>query len=102
MVGHSVFKKMCIGMLACALSIVAHTKDTVATYEKTCAACHDSGALNAPKKGDKATWNKLKSQKGIDNLVKNTRQGLPQMPAMGLCRTCSDDDFRALIDYMSQ
>lgn len=76
--------------------------DIATTYQKTCGACHDSGALGAPKKGDKATWSKLKSQKGMDALVKATRQGMPQMPAMGLCQTCSDDDLRALIEYMAK
>ncbi|MDO4441964.1 MAG: c-type cytochrome [Moraxella sp.] len=76
--------------------------DTADTYQKSCAACHDSGALNAPKKGDKATWDKLKAQKGMDTLIKNTRQGMPRMPAMGLCQTCSNDDFAQLIEYMQK
>lgn len=76
--------------------------DVAATYNKSCATCHDSGALNAPKKGDVAKWQSLKSQKGMDALIKSTRQGMPQMPAKGLCQTCSDDDFRSLIDYMSK
>ncbi|MFB6348036.1 c-type cytochrome [Moraxella marmotae] len=72
------------------------------TYEQSCAACHDTGAFDAPKKGDTATWQQLKSQKGIEKLVKSTRQGMPQMPAMGLCQSCSDKDFADLIDYMSR
>lgn len=84
-----------------ALGMVSHA-DTEDTYQKSCAACHDSGNLNAPKTGDTATWQKLKSQKGMDGLVKSTRQGMPQMPAMGLCKACSDEDFKQLIEYMSK
>lgn len=76
--------------------------DVASTYQKSCAACHDSGNLSAPKKGDTQVWQKLKAQKGMDGLVKSTRQGMPQMPAMGLCQTCSDKEFAELIDYMSK
>lgn len=76
--------------------------DVKSLYQETCATCHDSGALNAPKKGDSAKWNALKQTKGMATLVKETKQGLPQMPANGLCAQCSDQDFEALINYMSQ
>lgn len=102
MVAHSVFKKIFVAVVICVVGLSVHAKDIPATYQKTCGACHDSGALNAPKKGDTATWNALKAQKGMDALVKATRQGMPQMPAMGLCQSCSDKEFRELIEYMSR
>lgn len=71
-------------------------------YTKTCGVCHDTGNLNAPKKGDKAAWDKLKAKKSTDELIKSTKQGMPQMPAKGLCNDCSDDEFRSMIDYMSK
>lgn len=76
--------------------------DTASTYAKTCGVCHDAGSLNAPKKGDSATWQKLIAQKSMAGLIKSTKQGMPQMPAMGLCQTCSDSDFQALIEYMAK
>lgn len=76
--------------------------DTASTYAKSCGACHDTGALNAPKKGDTPLWDKLISQKGMDGLVNSTKKGMTQMPAMGLCPTCSDDEFASLIDYMKK
>ena len=76
--------------------------DVKQIYSDSCAACHDSGALNAPKKGDKARWQALKQQKGMDGLVKSVKSGMVQMPAGGLCSSCSDKDYRALIEYMSQ
>ena len=91
-------------LLFIALILLANSSfaDTASTYQKTCATCHEGGVLNAPKKGDKTTWQHLMSQKGMDGLVKSTKQGMPQMPAKGLCATCSDDDFRQLIEYMKQ
>ena len=88
-----------VGLMCFATTSHANVADT---YKKTCGTCHDTGALNAPKKGDKATWDKLKAQKGMDTLIKSTRQGMPQMPAKGLCQTCSDEDFRSLIEYMAK
>ena len=59
-------------------------------------------ALGAIKKGDSAGWAKLKQQKGMPALVSSVKNGMIQMPAGGLCDECSDDDYRQLIDYMSQ
>ncbi len=71
-------------------------------YAQSCATCHDGGTFNAPKKGDVATWHRLNQQKGKEALIKSIRQGMPQMPAMGLCQNCTDEDFAKLIDYMSK
>lgn len=94
--------KLTVAGFLLSTSTLLFASDVATTYQKACSACHDSGAFNAPKKGDTATWERLKSQKGMEALVKSTRQGMPQMPAMGLCQTCSDKDFRELIDYMAK
>lgn len=80
----------------------AYATDISTTYASTCGVCHDQGNLNAPKKGDKAAWQRLITQKGMAALVKSTKDGMPQMPARGLCNSCSDEDFAALIDYMAK
>lgn len=76
--------------------------DTATIYQNSCAACHDSGALNAPKKGDKALWQKLKQQKGMPALIQSVKGGMTQMPAGGLCEKCSDKDYQNLIEFMSK
>lgn len=76
--------------------------DVASQYATSCARCHDSGVLNAPKKGDKPAWQALKKAKGMNGLVNSVKKGMPQMPAGGLCKDCSDEDFKQLIDYMSQ
>jgi cytochrome c5 len=76
--------------------------DISMTYSNSCAACHDSGALNAPKKGDSVTWQQLKQQKDLPALINSVEGGMIQMPAGGLCDDCSDEDYRQLIEYMSE
>lgn len=80
----------------------ATAADTAKTYNNSCAACHDSGALNAIKRGDTAKWQQLIQQKGMPRLIDSVKNGMIQMPAGGLCDSCSDDDYRKLINYMSQ
>ncbi|WP_049237372.1 c-type cytochrome [Moraxella canis] len=96
-------KTMISLLMVLGLAVVSTAQaDVSQTYTKSCAACHDSGTFNAPKKGDVATWNRLNQQKGKEALIKSTRQGMPQMPAMGLCQSCTDKDFAELIEYMSK
>ncbi len=76
--------------------------DIPTLYENSCAACHNSGALGAIKKGDSAAWNQLIQQKGMPTLIKSVKGGMIQMPAGGLCNDCNDEDYRKLIDYMSK
>lgn len=78
------------------------TADIASTYDRSCAACHNSGALNAIKKGDSAKWQQLKQQKGMPALIQSVKSGMIQMPAGGLCNDCSDEDYRQLIEYMSK
>lgn len=72
-----------------------------AKYAKSCATCHDSGALNAPRKGDAAAWSP-RLQQGMPVLVGRVKSGYRNMPAKGLCNDCSDADYEALIRLMSQ
>ena len=80
----------------------AAVADTASTYTDSCAACHDSGALNAIKKGDRAKWQQLIQRKGMPALIESVKNGMIQMPAGGLCSSCSDEDYRQLIEYMSK
>jgi len=69
-------------------------------YKKSCATCHAIGIAGAPKFGDIAAW-APRIAKGMDVLYASSINGLPPgMPAKGLCFTCSDDDLKAVVDYM--
>lgn len=70
-------------------------------YNKTCAACHNTGAAGAPKMGDKAAWAPRLKQ-GDAVMLKHAKEGIRSMPPKGLCQDCSDADFKALIKHMSK
>lgn len=71
------------------------------TYMASCFACHSTGAAGAPKVGDgnAAVW-ATRLEKGLDAVVGNAINGLNTMPAKGLCFTCTDEDLRAIVEYM--
>ena len=74
--------------------------DAKGTYDTTCATCHAVGVADAPKLGDVAGW-EPRIAKGMDALYDSGINGLaPGMPAKGMCFTCSDDDIKAIVDYM--
>lgn len=68
-------------------------------YKASCAACHDTGAAGAPKLGVKPMWTARLAQ-GEDTLVQHAIKGYNAMPAKGMCPTCSDDEIRAVVEYM--
>lgn len=69
-------------------------------YNKACVACHGSGLLDAPKKGDTAAWDARFAQ-GEETVLKHAINGLNAMPPKGTCGDCSDDELMAAINFMS-
>ncbi len=65
-----------------------------------CAACHASGALNAPKIGDKTAWGKL-IKAGLDPLTKSAIKGVRQMPPRGGSPELSDVEIARAVAYMA-
>ena len=70
-------------------------------YMASCFACHSTGAAGAPKVGEgfAAEW-QPRMEKGMDAVVTNSINGLNTMPPKGLCFDCTDDDLRAIVEYM--
>ena len=68
-------------------------------YQGACFACHGTGALDAPKKGD-AAW-KSRIDQGFDTMLKHAIEGIRNMPARGTCADCSDDEIAAAIKFMT-
>lgn len=81
------------------LAAVSDGFDAEATYMKTCFACHNSGAAGAPKVGVAADW-APRLEKGFEEVFNNALNGFNAMPAKGICFTCTDDDLRAVVQYM--
>jgi len=69
-------------------------------YQQNCLACHSSGAMGAPKFGDKAAWGPRIAQ-GYDTLVKHAIEGIRMMPARGGNAALSDDEVAAAVAYMA-
>ena len=71
-------------------------------YMMSCFACHSTGAAGAPKVGSgmAAEWEPRLEEKGLDTVIQNAINGINTMPAKGLCFDCSDDDLRAIVEYM--
>ena len=90
------FVAVVIGLAASAVSAA----DAPAKYQTTCFACHSTGAAGAPKTGDAAAWAE-RSAKGMDVMVASVKSGLNAMPPTGLCGDCSDEEYKALIEYMA-
>jgi len=68
-------------------------------YQKSCQACHASGAAGAPKLGDKDAW-APRIAKGNDALLLSVKNGIKAMPPKGACMSCSEDELRAAMEYM--
>ena len=75
--------------------------ETEAKYQATCFACHGTGAPGIPQKGDKAAWEPRLAQ-GAEAMLNSVKNGKGAMPPGGLCADCSDEQFKALIDYISK
>jgi len=74
--------------------------DVEAVYQLRCYACHGTGAAQAPMLGDVIAW-EIRLEKGLDTVVQNAINGLNgSMPPRGLCAECSDDNLKAIVDYM--
>lgn len=70
-------------------------------YEKSCAACHATGAAGAPKLGDKAAWKKLLTE-GLNELTEDAIRGKGAMPARGGNPKLSDTEVRAAVAYLME
>lgn len=65
-------------------------------YKSVCGACHDTGAANAPKLGDKGAW-APRLALGLDGLVKSAKAGKNAMPPNGGSDATEDELKRAIV-----
>ena len=68
-------------------------------YEANCVACHASGVAGAPKLGDKAAWDARVAQ-GYATLHSHALNGIRGMPAKGGNPALTDDQIKAVVEYM--
>lgn len=70
-----------------------------AILNQYCNVCHLTGWNGAPLSGDANDW-QPRLQTGFDALFKNARQGINNMPPMGTCMDCTDEELQATIRKM--
>jgi cytochrome c5 len=74
-----------------------------AVYDASCATCHKTGMMGAPKVGDKAAW-ASHTAKGIDAMVANSIKGYKgakgMMPAKGGNAKLTDAQVGNAVAYM--
>ena len=72
-------------------------------YNGMCVACHGAGVAGAPRVGDKGAWAE-RIDKGASTLYANAINGVQGssgvMPAKGGNPALSDDEIKAVVDYM--
>lgn len=68
------------------------------TYNTSCAACHASGVMGAPKFGNAGDWT-ARLTAGLDAVYANSINGKGGMPARG-GTSLDDDQVKAVVDYM--
>ncbi len=95
-------KNLLIGTALLPISMLAFAadQDVIDHYNRSCISCHASGAAKAPRAFNEADW-KPRLAKGSDQLLLSIKHGLNAMPPKGMCMDCTDDDYKALIVYMS-
>jgi cytochrome c5 len=68
--------------------------------DAVCSACHATGALNAPKIGDKAAWAPHLGA-GLEHLTQNAIKGVRQMPPRGGSPDLTDIEIARAVAYMA-
>lgn len=69
-------------------------------YAVHCHVCHEAGLNDAPKVADAEAW-ELRLAKGMDELLRTTKEGLNLMPPMGTCMSCTDAELRSAIEHLT-
>lgn|GEM_PF-2774841 len=69
------------------------------TYINACFACHETGAADAPKRGDQAAW-QLRITQGIDTLLSHALNGINAMPPRGGNPTLTEGEIVMAIHYL--
>ena len=67
-------------------------------YNNVCSACHGTDDLGAPQPG--STELAVRAENGMDSLMQNALNGLNLMPARGGRADLSDEQVKAVIEFM--
>lgn len=99
----NVFYRIIFAFAILSLTVTVKADDTrsgQAIYERTCTACHATGAAGAPKFGDSEAWAGRLQASERSGLYESALSGTGAMPARGACGDCSDTEIKGAVDYM--
>ncbi len=68
-------------------------------YTSSCASCHDTGVMGAPKFGDKTAWSGHMHD-GLEHMVKRAINGVGKMPPKGGNMRLSDAEVKSAVEYI--
>jgi c(7)-type cytochrome triheme protein len=85
--------------MLCVQVNAASPPDGKAIYDRTCVACHGSGAAGAPKLGDAAAWSS-RIKAGSKALIASAIKGKGVMPARGGNAALSNAEVQAAVNYI--
>lgn len=88
-----------LALLFSAQLVLAAEHPGKATYDTACAACHNTGAMNAPKIHQTVKWKKL-AREGFNDLVGNALVGVRKMPAKGGKPALTDMQVAWAVHYL--
>lgn len=99
---HKPILRMMLSLL-CLHASATSFADSQNDYNQTCAACHNLGVAGAPSIGDRDAWsNRITKDKEV--LYRNAIKGFSGndgiMPPKGGFTNLSDDQVKAIVDYM--
>ena len=83
-----------------AVKITPGSRTGVQIYKAICAACHDSGAVGAPKTGDAGAWGPRLAL-GHDGLTKSAIAGKNAMPPRGGGSDLTDTEVKRAVAYLA-
>ncbi|MCS6181298.1 c-type cytochrome [Shewanella baltica] len=86
---------------ALTMSVNVSAQEAEAIFNKACTVCHSMGVAGAPKVHNAAEW-EPRLAKGMDALLHSVKTGLNAMPPGGMCTDCTDEDYKAAIEFMSK
>jgi cytochrome c5 len=72
-----------------------------ALFDRSCKNCHGVAGNGAPLVGQTSAWAPRIAARGPEGLLASVKTGRNAMPPRGLCPDCTDDDYRAIIAFMS-
>ena len=78
----------------------AAARDGATVVKIACASCRASGALGAPKIGDKSAWGGRMGASGLDGLVKSAIAGKGNMPPRGGSDATDEEIRNAVVDML--